>query len=216
MIGVRLGKLVSGKHGAVAPIIATLLMVAIAVVGGVLIYTYTQGFFSGTQTTGTTTDIITMTGYDSRERVLATGGGDGNVNATGYVISRIGDYGTGDGKAVHEHTTLFLKNAGTKDTTITKFEVNGLTYTASTSTTAPTANPSSSTGANPVGGQYIILRNTAVYTTATGTTLPQGEEVTVIIGFASGSGATAGKTINVEVTTTGGNFAFHPVVGQRG
>jgi len=41
------------KHRAVAPVIATLLMVAIAVVGGTIIFVFSQGFFSNSQISGT-------------------------------------------------------------------------------------------------------------------------------------------------------------------
>ncbi|GFN40744.1 MAG: hypothetical protein YK1312THETA_50001, partial [Marine Group I thaumarchaeote] len=37
------------KHRAVAPVIATLLMVAIAVVGGTIIFVFSQGFFNQAQ-----------------------------------------------------------------------------------------------------------------------------------------------------------------------
>ena len=47
---------------AVAPIIATLLMIAIAVVGGVMIYVFTQGFFGNSSiSTSPSVDTITMT-----------------------------------------------------------------------------------------------------------------------------------------------------------
>ena len=55
-------------HKAVAPIIATLLMVAIAVVGGILIFVFTQGFFADEQVVGPTIDELVIFGYDSRDQ----------------------------------------------------------------------------------------------------------------------------------------------------
>ncbi len=56
------------KHKAVAPVIATLLMVAIAVVGGTIIFVFAQGFFSNTQVSGTPTiEALKVIGYDARD-----------------------------------------------------------------------------------------------------------------------------------------------------
>ena len=54
------------KRG-VAPVIATLLLVAIAVVGGTIIFTFTEGFFSSAQISGSTVvESLTILGYDAR------------------------------------------------------------------------------------------------------------------------------------------------------
>ena len=61
------------KRRAVAPVIATLLMVAIAVVGGMVIFVFTQDFFSQSDTmTGPTIEKITITGYDVRDAPIDT------------------------------------------------------------------------------------------------------------------------------------------------
>ena len=55
------------SHKAVAPIIATLLLVAIAVVGGTIIFVFAQGFFSSSQISGTPQiESVQILGYDSR------------------------------------------------------------------------------------------------------------------------------------------------------
>ena len=55
------------SHKAVAPVIATLLMVAIAVVGGTIIFVFSQGFFSSSQISGTPQiEAIKIEGYDAR------------------------------------------------------------------------------------------------------------------------------------------------------
>ncbi|MGI0082773.1 MAG: archaellin/type IV pilin N-terminal domain-containing protein, partial [Nitrosopumilaceae archaeon] len=54
------------RRRAVAPIIATLLMVAIAVVGGILIFVFAQGFFTDTSIQGPTIDSLEIFGYDAR------------------------------------------------------------------------------------------------------------------------------------------------------
>ena len=60
---------VHSDRRAVAPIIATLLMVAIAVVGGILIFVFTQGFFAEEQVVGPTFDNLEIFGYDAADSV---------------------------------------------------------------------------------------------------------------------------------------------------
>ena len=61
------------SHKAVAPVIATLLMVAIAVVGGTIIFVFSQGFFSSSQISGTPQiEAIKIEGYDARSVPLLT------------------------------------------------------------------------------------------------------------------------------------------------
>jgi len=81
------------SHKAVAPVIATLLMVAIAVVGGTIIFVFSQGFFSSSQISGTPQiELVQILGYDARavtnlqmhdgnDMVATSGGLDPNVEA---------------------------------------------------------------------------------------------------------------------------------------
>jgi len=67
------------SHKAVAPVIATLLMVAIAVVGGTIIFVFAQGFFSSSQISGTPQiEALKIEGYDARA-VTALQLHDGNA-----------------------------------------------------------------------------------------------------------------------------------------
>ena len=81
------------SHKAVAPVIATLLMVAIAVVGGTIIFVFSQGFFSSSQISGTPQiEAVQILGYDARavvnlqmhdgnDMVATSGAADPNVEA---------------------------------------------------------------------------------------------------------------------------------------
>ena len=82
-------KELKSNHRAVAPVIATLLMVAIAVVGGTIIFVFSQGFFSSSQISGTPTiEAVKFLGYDATTAatltahdgnpMLAGSGGDGD------------------------------------------------------------------------------------------------------------------------------------------
>ena len=84
-------KELKSNHRAVAPVIATLLMVAIAVVGGTIIFVFAQGFFSSSQISGTPTiEAVKFLGYDATTAatltahdgnlMLAGSGGNGNQN----------------------------------------------------------------------------------------------------------------------------------------
>ncbi len=61
-------KELKSNHRAVAPVIATLLMVAIAVVGGTIIFVFSQGFFSSSQISGTPQiEALSVVGYDATD-----------------------------------------------------------------------------------------------------------------------------------------------------
>ena len=56
------------KHRGVAPVIATLLLVAISTVGGSMVFAYSQDAFSTSQISGThTVEYLEFVGYDSRD-----------------------------------------------------------------------------------------------------------------------------------------------------
>ncbi|MFQ5572867.1 MAG: archaellin/type IV pilin N-terminal domain-containing protein, partial [Nitrosopumilaceae archaeon] len=58
----------NSRRRAVAEVIATLLLVAIAVVGGTIIFVFSQGFFSQSQVSGTPTiESVKILGYDARD-----------------------------------------------------------------------------------------------------------------------------------------------------
>ena len=76
-------KELKSNHRAVAPVIATLLMVAIAVVGGTIIFVFSQGFFSSSQISGTPTiEAVKFLGYDATTASTLTAH-DGNLMLVG-------------------------------------------------------------------------------------------------------------------------------------
>jgi len=92
------------SHRAVAPVIATLLMVAIAVVGGTIIFVFSQGFFSSSQISGAPNiEAVKILGYDARasDTLQADDGNDltsvmGNTDSTKQQDERILVYLTND------------------------------------------------------------------------------------------------------------------------
>ena len=199
---------------AVAPIIATLLMIAIAVVGGVMIYVFTQGFFGNSSiSTSPSVDTITMSGYDMRgiDELVGITSHEGTAQAT------FGDTGAA-GMAVDEEGTIFIKNQGQKAYTISKIEVNG----------APLTFIGNTVGA-PDKGEYAVITVPDAKTVLAGTThqvaqtiLP-GQEGTLLVSFDDGTGASGvdnqaadGRTIPVKITSANGSvYNFNVVIGSK-
>jgi len=199
---------------AVAPIIATLLMIAIAVVGGVMIYVFTQGFFGNSSiSTSPSVDTITMSGYDMRGIAAATGvTSHEGTNQPGF-----GDLAVA-GMQDDEEGAIYIKNQGQKAYTISKLEVNGATLVFI-----------GNAAAQPTAGQYAVITvpntNTALAGTAhqvAQTVLP-GQEGTLLVSFDDGTGASLvdnraadGRTIAVKITSANGSvYNFNVVIGSK-
>lgn len=200
---------------AVAPIIATLLMISIAVVGGVMIYVFTQGFFgSSSISTSPFMDAVTMTGYDMRE-IIQTGT-TGVKTHEGITLVTYGDENNpllSGAKSESEEGTIFIKNIGQKPYTITKLEVNGRQMIFDGSGMLSS-------------GEYGIITVPDAMTLNAGTTFRQAQTIlpnqegTLVISF-DGSGdandndAVSGRTVLIRVTSSSGSvYNFNVVIGS--
>jgi len=169
---------------AVAPIIATLLMVAIAVVGGILIFVFGQGFFTDTQIQGPTIDSLQIFGYDARD--------DGSIGSpacsnaidrashTGLCILSTSPAASAD-LTEDDDIALFIRNTGAGTVVIDSITVRSQAYTAvQTGTTTAIAAPADT--------QFCI---TAVLPSVNGAgtclpaVIPSGSERTMLIGYDS-------------------------------
>ena len=107
---------------AVAPVIATLLLVAIAVVGGSIIFVFSQGFFSSAQISGSPQiESIKILGYDAT---------DGNSTqfhdgVTGNVTS---GFTNSLGLQVTEYITVYLKNDSVNKVILDEILLAGTEY----------------------------------------------------------------------------------------
>ena len=191
---------------AVAPIIATLILVAIAVVGGVMIFVFAQDFFGGEaiEKPGTI-DIISLAGYDLRD-VAATAvlaNHLGTIPAAPLCVGCV----AGGNMAVTDIGTLFIKNSGSSAVTIQSITINDKKYTLD------------------VGGvgAGLLTQEFTVYTeTLVGGTMQIQADATIggkdtgTIHFRSADAIGAGRTISVTTTTgTGQDFSFNVVIGQK-
>lgn len=109
---------------AVSPIIATLLLVAIAVVGGAIIFSFSQGYFASTQLSGPPAiDLINVLGYDLRD------------SATLYLHNQQEDDSPCPDDCVNGHLsqgdyiTVFLTNDGSRKAALADVRFAGSVYT---------------------------------------------------------------------------------------
>ena len=139
------------KHQAVAPVIATLLMVAIAVVGGTIIFVFSQGFFSSSQLSGDPhIELVKIIGYDGRGVPQLT-------SQNGAIMVTANSGGDGDGKyEQHERITVHVTNDSVNLVVINKILFGGVEYDYAAANTLDAQGPLS----NIPGGQYDVLVKT--------------------------------------------------------
>jgi flagellin-like protein len=145
----------NSRRRGIAPIIATLLLVAIAVVGGSMIFVFAQEFISESQVSGTPTiEFIKIIGYDARdaEQVKAH---------DGIEILPTDCCGESDGlKNASERITIYLQNNSVEQVFISEIRISGIVYDFTTYTVIP---PPFGIGkwdhalTKPQPGEYVIL-----------------------------------------------------------
>jgi len=191
------------SHRAVAPIIATLILVAIAVVGGVMIFTFSQGFFGEQQVSTTpTSELMTMVGYDAREvtgSVSDLSWADGNP--IGYTDTVAGTTTTfGDWEAV----AIYVRNGGENSITIANVQALG--------NGASTHNACGGDG----GGTAPAVGQFCMEVAGTNGNVIQPGEVAGISWLTGDEVVNPGRTFEVKVTTDlGSTFDFKLVAHQR-
>ena len=194
---------------AVAPVIATLLMVAIAVVGGTIIFVFSQGFFSQAQISGTPSiESIKIFGYDARD-ISALRAHDGQTmpalsagNTTGNVL----------GKNVDERVAVFIKNDSVNQVLFSEVRLGGTVYTYDTATTLSDWDDT----ADLIPGEYSVMLDA----TAGGilqelaATVQPGGTVTLIVDL--DDNFPIGRDTQFKLTTTNGAvFVGTVVMGQN-
>jgi FlaG/FlaF family flagellin (archaellin) len=196
------------SHRAVAPIIATLLLVAIAVVGGTIIFVFAQGFFSSAQISGTpTVEAVKILGYDARavQQLQADNGiqmtllsaGDGNPQ-----VQR------------DERVAVYVTNDSVQKVVIAELSFGGTIYNYTTLAGNTIAGWDGLVdGLMP--GEYGILTGTPGTMLAEGAgEIAPGETVTVVIDL--DSDVRVGRGTQFKLTTTNGAAFVSTVnVGQQ-
>jgi len=197
------------KHRAVAPVIATLLMVAIAVVGGSIIFVFSQGFFSQAQISGVPTiELIKIVGYDARDvsalqthdggpMLLASSGGDADSSSE-----------------QHERIAVYLKNDSVQKMLVAELRFGGTVYTYANAATLDAQGALSSIP----GGTYDVwlADDTIVDVMLTEgvAEIQPGQIATVVL--ALDTDFKTGRDTQFKITTTNGAvFVGTVVIGQQ-
>ena len=194
------------NHRAVAPVIATLLMVAIAVVGGTIIFVFAQGFFSSSQISGTPQiESVQILGYDARA-VAELQAHDGNPMLAGSG----GD--TDPNKEVDERVAVYITNNSVQKIVLGEISFAGYIYQYI---------DASATGLGAFSSANIPIGNYTVLTKTPDTLLAQGAgeiapglTATVVLDLESD--LKIGRGSQFKLTTSNGNVFVGTVsVGQQ-
>ncbi len=205
----------------VAPVIATLLLVAIAVVGGSIIFVFAQGFFSDSQVSGTPViEVVKIVGYDARDvtKVKAHDGieieGEKGKDCCGIIDGLLN---------ADERISIYLQNNSVQKVFLSEIRIAGVVYDFTTYSTIP---PPFSIGSwdqnnvKPQPGEYVILTGHNA-TKGEGSDLLQfpapriepGEIVTILVDLEISH--QTGRDAQFKLTTTNGNvFVSTLVIGQ--
>jgi len=198
------------KHRAVAPVIATLLMVAIAVVGGSIIFVFAQGFFSSAQVSGTPTiELIKIVGYDARD-VSALQTHDGGPM---LLASSGGDADSASEKG--ERIAVYLKNDSVQKILVAELRFGGTVYTYANAATLSTHN--ALTNSIPSGTYDVWLTDDTIVDVLLiegAAEIQPGQIATVIL--ALDTDFKTGRDTQFKLTTTNGAvFVGTVVIGQQ-
>jgi len=197
------------KHRAVAPVIATLLMVAIAVVGGSIIFVFSQGFFSQAQISGTPQiELIKIVGYDARDvSSLQTHQG-------GLMLLAASGGNADSASQQHERIAVYLKNDSVQKMLIAELRFGGTVYNYAGTAALDAQGALSSIP----GGTYDVWLTDDgildVMLTEGAAELQPGQTATVVL--ALDTDFKTGRDTQFKLTTTNGAvFVGTVVIGQQ-
>jgi flagellin-like protein len=190
---------------AVAPIIATLLLVAIAVVGGSIIFVFSQGFFSAAQVSGSPNiESLKFTGYDAADGAVLTLHDNGNsTTPTGIA---------GNGLIAGEKIGVYVQNNSVQKVTLNEVRFAGAVYTFQSGAT------DASLVLDTTQGKFMVATksNTGAAATTVATTsaeIQPGQQATVILELADN--IKVGRDAQFKmITGNGAVFVGTVIVGQ--
>ena len=195
----------------VAPVIATLLLVAIAVVGGSIIFVFSQGYFSSTQVSGEPQiELVKIVGYDTRDvKTLKI--------HNGLDIDPDSCCGVADGKKnIDERIALYIQNNSAKPITIEELRFGGVEYQY---TLEPKLGPWNPDPIGPQPGEYVIMtgpdgKNNGDVLQEDSPKISAGGIVTLVLDL--DRGLNDGRDIQVKLTTSSGNVFISTIfAGQN-
>ena len=198
---------------AVAPVIATLLLVAIAVVGGSIVFVFSQGFFSSAQISGTPQiESLEIVGYDARDIDFLTyhNGESTSTNADGAIDDQL---------AAGERIAIYVQNQGISKVTLTEVRLAGTVYTYGNPTGIATLDAFGASTLTPAGSFVIAtgvddVSGNADLSIAGNAELEPGQTVTVVLGL--DDTLKEGRDAQIKLSTANSAvFAGTVVAGQQ-
>jgi len=181
-------------------------MVAIAVVGGMLVFVFSQDFFTQTDSmTGPTIEVLQIFGYDARDLATASNAlrNAGGATCTGPVGVAGGTMADGDVFAV------YLRNLGSNDAIVQNVSVYNVKGSASAI---------ANFGSTLAAGTWTVMTNSTSCANSiplsANSIIKPGTDATVFIGYNVGSTATdfsenavkSGRPLFVKVETSSGSI----------
>ena len=187
----------------VAPVIATLLLVAIAVVGGAIVFAYSQNFFSSSQLSGRPNiESLKVIGYDGRD--ILTGLNDHN----GVVMNLPASTTANNLKNAGEYVTAYVKNDSVQAVTLSEVRLGGSIYNYE---------PAAAFGATNNVYKILLSGVTAgpdLFSTSQVGDIQPGQTVSVVMKL--GENMKIGRDAQFKITTTNGAvFVGTVVTGQQ-
>ena len=207
---------------AVAPVIATLLLVAIAVVGGSIVFVFSQGFFSSAQISGAPQiESLRIAGYDATDGdILQIHDGIGMGVAQGDTIT--------DGLLAGDRIAIYLQNNSVQKVTLGEIRFAGTVYNYVSSASGivdiwnPSASPITGVLAGSAAGYMIstdsngtiLLPDPATALTASSAEIQPGQQVTIILQL--DENVKVGRDAQFKLTTANGAvFVGTVIAGQQ-
>lgn len=179
---------------AVAPVIATLLLVAIAVVGGSIVFVFSQGFFSSAQISGSPTiESMKFAGYD-----LSDGATLLNHDGTSYSSTN-----TADGSLkVGENVVVYIQSNSVGKITLSEVRLGGTVYNYTS-------------GGATADGQYgVLTRGPSDIITTTNAEIQPGQQVSLVLQL--DENIKNGRDTQFKITTANGAvFVGTVIAGQQ-
>jgi len=207
---------------AVAPVIATLLLVAIAVVGGSIVFVFSQGFFSSAQISGAPQiESLRIIGYDAT---------DGPVLQLhdGLASGVIQGGSTNDGLVTNERVAVYIQNNSVQKVTLGEIRFVGTVYSFVPGVTDGLADPFGVVGgdlydAGLIAASYMIATSSngvlgaetaASVLDATSAEIQPGQQVTIIIQL--DENVKVGRDAQFKLSTANGAvFVGTVIAGQQ-
>jgi len=191
----------NSRHRAVDTVIATLLLVAISVAAGIILFAFSQGFFNQAQISGApAVESVRIIGYDARDIANL-------VAHDGLTMTIISSDVNVQGKNVGENIIVYVQNDSSEQVIFSEIRLGGTVYTY----VFPGLVLDFTVGS---GGTYAVMDNSTHSILDQVGVAQSGETIGII--FDLNDNFPAGRDIQFQLTTTNGAvFVGTVVIGQN-